>query len=365
MIVNIADLGLDEITEEFLQEQCEELGDDLGVDTSQGSVYMDAAAGHIIRTAKFFNDLRQVQEIISLRTCTGEILDEKLIERGMKRNPEKATAAVYNVVFDGAIPENGSRMMCGGYFFVLNIQDGETELISEELGSEMNNLSQGLPVIPKRDVDSLISATLGDLKIAALDPETDDSARERLISKISGPAENGNKAQVKAWCEEVAGVGLARVIPLWNGPNTVQGIIIAADGDVPTQQLVDSVQEHLDPGAAGMGEGVATIGQHFTATAALPVSLQISVEIEKKAEISQETIQKSFESVLKQYLADLALNTQGHATVRYTTIGARLAQIEGVVDYDNLLLNGAKDNITCTIYQVPVLEEVLIIEGIL
>lgn len=365
MATNIADLHLEDITEEFLMEECMEMGLDLGVDTSQGSIYMDAAAGHILRTAKFFNDLRQVQEIISLNTCTGEVLDERLMERGMSRNPPQATSAQYKVIFVGATPEIGDRMMCDGHFFVLSKEEEDYIITSEETGSDLNHLENGLPAIPELDVDNLISATLGELVTAALDPEDDESARERLIRKISGPAENGNKTQVKAWCEEVEGVGRARIIPLWDGENTVLGIIVAADGGVPTSQLVEEVQEHLDPGALGFGEGVATIGQHFTAKAAQAVTIQITVDVEKQSDASYTSIKENFVSGLQQYFADLALGTEDKATVRYTSIGARLAQIPGVVDYDNLEINSDTQNITCTIYQVPVLGEVTIGEGIL
>ena len=49
-IKNIGELGLDEITEDYLMAECEDMGAELGVDTHQGSVYMDACSGHIIRT---------------------------------------------------------------------------------------------------------------------------------------------------------------------------------------------------------------------------------------------------------------------------------------------------------------------------
>lgn len=365
MATNIADLQLEDITEEFLIEECVEMGLELGVDTSQGSIYMDAAAGHILRTAKFFNDLRQVQEIISLNTCTGEVLDERLMERGMSRNPPQATSAQYKVIFVGSTPEIGDRMMCDGHFFILGLDGEDYILTSEETGSNLNYLEAGLPVIPELDVDNLISATLGELMTAALDPEDDDSARERLIRKISGPAENGNRTQVKAWCEEVEGVGRARIIPLWDGENTVLGIIVAADGGVPTSQLVESVQNYLDPGAAGMGEGVATIGQFFTAKAAEAVTIDISVDIEKQSEANYVTIKEKLIQEMQKYLADLALGSEDKSTVRYTSVGAKIAQVAGVVDYDNLTMNGNRQNVICTIYQVPVLGEVTIGEGIL
>lgn len=94
-IKNIGELGLDEITEDYLMAECEDMGAELGVDTHQGSVYMDACSGHIIRTAKFFNDLATVNEILSILTCTGDVLTEKMMERGMERNPPADTAATY------------------------------------------------------------------------------------------------------------------------------------------------------------------------------------------------------------------------------------------------------------------------------
>ena len=83
MVRNIEDLHLEEITEEFLTEECEDMGQKLDVDTRQGSLYRDAAAGHIIRISKFFDNLRSVNKIISLDTCTGEILDEYMRMRGL------------------------------------------------------------------------------------------------------------------------------------------------------------------------------------------------------------------------------------------------------------------------------------------
>ena len=113
MIRNFEDLNLEDIDEDFLRQQAEELGEELGVDTREGSIYMDAAAGHIIRTSKFFNDMRQIETIISLSTCTGDVLTEKMAERGLKRNPPAPTAAIYAVTFVGTQPEVGDRMIAG------------------------------------------------------------------------------------------------------------------------------------------------------------------------------------------------------------------------------------------------------------
>ena len=175
-VKNIEDLSLDDVTEDALIEQFFEMGE----------------------------------------TCTGDVLDEKLEERGLTRNPAEATPAIYKVIFVGEVPEIDSVMSCDDYLFTLQDRDGEYVIVSDDVGTELNDLIPGTEVIPELDVDGLISATLGELLIPAIDVEDDDSARERLINKISGPDENGNKSQIRTWCESVDGVGAARIMPLWN-----------------------------------------------------------------------------------------------------------------------------------------------------
>nr|DAH27216.1 MAG TPA: Baseplate J like protein [Caudoviricetes sp.] len=356
---NIEDLSLDDITEEFLLDECIDMGDELEVDTRQGSIYRDAAAGHIIRAAKFFSDLRQVADIISLQTCTGDVLDEKLMERGLQRNPAEATPAKYIVEFIGEVPDIGAVMECDGYLFTLDVLEGKYVIVSEELGTELNNLVPGIPVIPEVDVIGLISAKLGELAMPAVDVEDDDSARERLINRISGPDENGNKSQVKTWCESVEGVGCARVIPLWDGPYTVQAVIVDSNGNVPTKMIVEAVQAYVDPGADGMGEGVANIGQIFTAVAAVAVKINIDVSVLKKAEATYSGIADTFKELVQEYISKLALEDYSEGmSVRLAHVGALLDGMEDVIDYDNLRLNGNAANIPFSIYQIPILGEV-------
>ena len=364
---NIEDLPLSKITEDVLIEQFLDMGHFLDVDTRQGSIYWDACMGSIIRTSMFVEQLKMVKNIISLSSCTGDVLDEKMMERGLTRNPVSPTPATYYVSFVGPSPEIGSKMLVGEYFFTLS-QDsgGRYIIISEELGTEMNKLIPGEKVIPDLDVDGLISATLGDLAIPAIDAESDDSARERLINKITGPDENGNKSQVRTWCESVEGVGAARIIPLWNGPYTVKGVLISSTGGVPSQTVVDNVQNYIDPGCTGMGEGVANIGQFFTAAPVEGVKINISVSVLKKADATYAGIQEGFKALLQKYFTDMALEDYADGmAIRYVRVGAILENMDEVIDYDKLKLNGNSVNITFSVLQIPILGEVTVDGNIL
>lgn len=364
-VSNIGDLKLEEITEEFLQEELIDMGAALGVDVRQGSLYRDAGEGHAFRTAKFFSDLRQVVDIISIFSCTGDVLDEHLFERGLSRNPPEDTAAIYFVEFIGAEPEIGTRVICEEHFFVTDQIDGNWVIVSEETGIEMNSISSGAAVIPERDIKDLKSAKVINLAIPAVDRESDDEARRRLQNKLSGPDENGNISQMMTWCESVSGVGRARIIPLWNGPNTVKCVIIAADGLAPTEEVVEAVQIYLDPGEDGMGEGVATIGQICTVVAVEPIMIDVSVTVFKDMEGTYSSIAEQFTQALDSYFKGIALEHYSkNIKVRYTRIGAALTDIENVVDYDNLKLNGKTENISFSISQIPVLGEVTVNEDI-
>lgn len=360
-IINIDDLKLDDVTDELLIDQFIEMGDELGVDTRQGSIYWDACMGSMIRTSTFIEWLSKIKEIISLESCTGDVLDEKLMERGLSRNPASSTPATYYVELSGEIPDLDSAMTCGGYFFTLQKLGDKYIIVSEDVGEEMNNLVKGTAVIPEIDVDGLVSATLGDIAIPAVNIEDDDSARSRLIRRLSGPDENGNRSQVRTWCESVNGVGSARIIPQWNGPLTVKAVIVSKDGGVPASGVISSVQNYVDPGASGMGEGMATIGQFVTVVAAEAVKIDVSVSVLKKDDATYSGVQDAFRELLKNHFTDMALKDyMSGMAIRYVRVGSLLEGLDDVVDYEHLTLNGKSENVTYSITQIPVLGEVVV-----
>lgn len=363
---NIEDLKLEEIDEDFLRDQCIEMGMDLEVDTRQGSIYRDAAEGHIIRSAKFFDDLRQVAEIISLSTCTGVVLDEKLHERGLERNPPQDTPAHYYCLFNGATPEVGDLLTCEELEFVVESVGDRVIIVSVDTGTGMNSLPQGAAVIPEIDVDGLISCTLQEIAIPALDAESDDSARQRLINRVSGPDENGNASQIRSWCESVEGVGSARIIPRWDGPTTVKAVIISTSGTAPSAALVENVQDYIDPDASGMGEGKAAIGQFVTVVAVEELDIDISVDIVKRAEATYSGIADELKEAMTAYLKGLALERDADdSTVYFAKVSAIITELDDVIDHSNLKVNGGTANITFTATKIPVLGEVTINGNIL
>lgn len=368
----------EEFTEEYFLNQAKSFGDELGVDTRTGSVYMDMAAGHCIRAAFFFANLRELFNMFSLDTCYADILDDKAEEWSLARHP--ATKAVFNITYEGTAPEAGDRFFAEDseyYFTVIVDEDTSTlRLEAETEGTAVNTLSAGTEIIPVDDIDGLEAAYLGEIYTLGSDEEDDDSLRTRLREKMAGPAENGNRQHYKTWCESIDGVGRARIIPLFAGENTVRAVLYSPEGLPCSADVVKAVQDYIDPITQnyeftddsgkkwvcgdGFGDGVANIGAHFLATAAEELSLSVTFNATPKEGYNIESCEVAAREVIESYLQELSLETEEGETViiRISAIGAMIAELPQVLDYENLKLNGGTVNITVPDGYAAVLEEV-------
>lgn len=335
-----------------------------GIDTRQGAIYYDAVAACALKLASFYVDAGIILELVSVTTATGTYLDDKGQEYGVTRNP--ATPAKYLFIYEGTKPEAGTRFFADNLYFFLEEDDGALYLVSEVGGEDANNILEGTRATPINTVDGLTRAEFGSLVEPGQDTESDEDYRSRIQDKIGGPAQNGNKHHYKSWCEEIAGVGRARIIPLWNGENTVKGVLLDPDGLPVSETVVERVQEHIDPGGTGLGEGVANIGAHFTAAAAVPVAITVSCTITLADGYSLDSIQEATTASVRAYLKGLALNTADdeEMVVRISSIGAMIHALPGVVDYADLTVNDGTGNISVAGDHVAVLEEVVVIGSV-
>lgn len=323
------------------------------IDTRPGSIFYDAVSGILIKVAKLYTDLELIFSLTQIDTAAGEYLDVKASEYGIARH--SAVKAKYHAVFEGTVPETGERFFSGGKYFSVVSEDNALYFKAEEPGTEYNGIYAGTQAVPVDTIEGLTLAQFGELSEYGADSEDDESLRRRVREKISGAGENGNKSHYKIWCESVEGVGKARIFPLWNGPDTVKGVLISYDGLPCTADVVESVQEYIDPGSTGLGEGVANLGAHFTAQAAESTAIDISVTVEIDAGASAELVKSDLENAVKGYFKEQVMNSAEEETViRYSGIGAVISGTAGVIDYNSLLLNGSTGNIAVDEMSVPV-----------
>lgn len=361
--------------ENLLDDILDEAPDD--IDTRQGSIFYDAVAAITLKIAKLYSDLRLVIDMTTVAKATGDALDTKAGEYGITRRDP--TPARYRVNFEGVVPNTGERFFTDLFFFTLR-HDTENNIYyleAEDAGTECNSVLPGTIALPVGDIEGLGSATFGTIYEYGADTESDDSLRARVQSKISGPAENGNNEHYKLWCEEVEGVGHARIYPLWNGPNTVKAVLVDSQGNPCSQIKISEVQNHVDPATKGykttvngktyvvgdgLGDGRANVGAHFTAISAQGLSVNVSFTAEPAENYTVETIKPEVEKAVGEYLQKLCVNANKtiDVVVRLTTIGGILSDLSCIVDYRDLLLNGKAENIIPGQDDVPMLGEVSI-----
>ncbi len=345
------------------------------IDTRQGSIFYDAVSGVVIKIAELYADLELISELTQIDTASGEYLDSKASEHGITRH--LATNAKYCVEFVGLMPESGERFFIDGLYFTLIITDDVTYLQAEANGTNGNTVVSGTPAIPVNDIVNLRSATFGNILEYGTDIETDESLRQRIHEKISGQAENGNRQHYKTWCESFDGVGKARIFPLWNGPNTVKAVLINPLGLPCSDELTRKVQNYIDPAEKGytttvdgvlytvgdgLGEGVANLGAHFTASSAQVENIDVSFAAEVASNFTAEDVKNQAEISIAEHFKNMVLTAENptDVVVRLSSVGAIISGLDAVLDYSNLTINGNTENISLDENSVPVLKEVTV-----
>ena len=188
--------------------------------------------------------------------------------------------------------------------------------------------------------------------------ESDKDLLLRYYEKLREPATSGNIYHYKRWAKEVEGVGAAYVFPLWAGDNTVKVVIIDLERQPASTELVEKVQNYIDPNRTGTGEGQAPIGAYCTVESAKPKIINVSVMLHTSKYANLEVVKKEMKTKITNYLKQIAFE-QDYAS--FAQIGANILSVENVLDYENLTLNGLTQNITCQKEEVMLLGELVLL----
>lgn len=321
-----------------------------GYDHREGSVVWDTRASTAYEMALAYEEAQRLYRNTYARTADREGLIQCCDEYGIV--PFPATYAVRKGVFTPATLEleMGARFNHEELNFVVTekVADGEYLLRCETIGTAGNN-GAGL-LIPIEYINGLETATLTDVVIHGEEEEETEALRTRYFQAINSEARDGNVAQYEKWLNEYPGVGNYRIFPLWNGKNTVKVSILSSANGVASDQLVSDLQEYLDPGSKGVGNGVAPIGAVVTVSTATTVPLDLTGNITLAEGYNEMT---GVEEMVREYLRSIAYEKN---TVSYMSLGAVIQDCPCVEDLSNFLLNGSITNVVLNGEEIPVLD---------
>ena len=205
------------------------------------------------------------------------------------------------------------------------------------------------------DVQNLVSIRNLAAFTNGVNEETDESLLKRLLDKVRNPTGSGNKNDYKQWAKEVQGVAEAEVVPLWNGPGTVQ-VIIIGEGGSPIPDVVDKVKEYLDPSDhEGEGEGKAPIGAVVTVITTEIYAIRIDIAgLEFEAGYSLVNTRQSMIEAVKEEVAKVSIG----GLVRIHYVEDAIKHVTGVKDFGSVLMNRSSGNIQTPVHLKPSVGEV-------
>ncbi len=348
------------------------------VDTRQGGTFWLLTQVQIVEHAIGYDRLNEIVAASILSTSWGSSLDlhaesfgeernvasyatgvvtftgpeGTLIGTGVQVGPEQDDPDVDPPIFEttesGTIPVDG--------FIDLAVQAREPGNESNLAAHRITVLHSGVPGITVIDN---VEPTGGGA------PEETDSALKARLELIFQGKGSGTIADYSREALDQPSVGRVTVIPHFDGPGTVQLIILDANGDPVTEPTRVVVQAHFDPrvGPDGIvipeilpGSGWAPINHQVTVDTGVREDIEIDAQIDPAVGFSLDgddsgaiAIRDTIQFTIMEYVNRLGA---GQSVIRNEVIGAIMA-VDGVKDIVTLTINGLTTNIAVGALIIP------------
>ncbi|MDP4146523.1 MAG: baseplate J/gp47 family protein [Bacillota bacterium] len=330
------------------------------VDKSEGSFIHDALSPAANEFAQFYIKLDEVASKFNIENLQGDELSERIYQRtGITRNP--ATYAYTELTVTGT-----GNINIDDLFEIsdeIQFKAVESKTINGSDTVKVQCVQPGsIGMVPANQITKLPIVITGISSVTNLEPtqdgfdeEDDSSLIERYYERVSAPATQGNIAQYISLAKNCPGIGDVKVYPTWNGNNTVKLIVIDANKQPPSDELVNELQNYMDPAPQGLGNGAAPFGAVTTVQGAAAKQINVSFTAVRDPGYSDTQRLQNFQDTLTEYLQSIAFKEN---YVSYSKIGSIIFSTPGFKDYSNLTVNGDTSNIilnyTSSLTETPV-----------
>ena len=325
----------------------------------EGTFSFDTLAANAKEFEKAYAEMDLMMDAAFPQTSWGIYLDRLADElAGLSRRA--ATPAVVTLSITGTagvtVPAGSLFATASGTNFAtdetVKLDDkgtGTVKATAQSTGSGGNVAAGTITVIPV----SIYGVSKVTNEAAAYNgyEETDGALLERLLFAVRQPATSGNAYHYIEWSTSVSGVGAVKVLPLWSGNGTVKVIVVDANKDTPSEDLLQKVRDTIMENAP--------IGATVTVTAPVLKTVNVALKVTDgtgNADAIKAALTKYFKASVfgTNYTTQKETDT---VTISYAQIGRIIldnSDTTGVNDYDNLTINDGTDNIICAVDNLPV-----------
>ena len=320
------------------------------IDKREGSFVSNMISPVGTEFARYYFELDNILSIMFLEDATNEYLDKKVNDFAVYRKP--GTAASGTIQVEGEvgtyIPKNSIVLSQAKLeFYTINdtwLDEGVNNIEVEaiEVGEKYNIIASSIDKF-KANIQGIKTITNNEDFTSGTDTETDDELRERFFEIIRKPATSGNIYHYEQWCKEIDGINQVRVKPLHLGAGTVK-VIVSNDNDIVSEEVLQNCIDYI--------ENVRPIGANVTVITPSALEISVKANIEVKNGYDDIKVKLEFENNLIEYLKTC------NSEVTYTKVASCLGKVEGIEDYNSLLVNNNTANISFNDEQIPKLKSI-------
>lgn len=323
-------------------------------DTSEGSHFWDLTRPVALEKAEMVElTILNTLQLMYPQFAEGIYLDYHGQTVGVTRLP--ATKATGTVTFTGT---EGTTIPVGTVVSTVASEDspsvqfvtleevtidetGDVEVAIEAVeAGKTGNVPAGAIQVLGAPISGVEYVTNASPTSGGTDEEDDESFRYRILERNQNKSMSGSRQDYIRWAMEVPGVGNVQVLPEWDGPGTVKLLVMDANGAPASQTIIDAVQDHIAPNGRN-GEGLAPIGALVTVAAPVQREIDISVHLTLESGYDLPGVVDRIEQALTQYFIEVGIN----GVIRYNEVGALIINVDGVLDYTNLTVDGGTVNV--------------------
>lgn len=322
------------------------------INTNEGS-FADVVVSPVsMELEKNYVLLKHLYANMFLDNLYSDDLDRRAKEYGIERKDgTKATGKVIIQALANTVVPTGFLVATG---YGLNYLTTD-ELIFEVNGSkEVNIIAEGIGTKYNVSINAINTIPVSFNGIASVNNavptkggtniETDQQLLDRLLLRLRMPATSGNALHYKQWALEVAGIGDAKIFPLWDGPGTVKVVVIDSNKQPVTGSLITDVHDYI--------ETVRPIGADVTVVSGTAKTINIKAVIILAEGYMLQSVIDSFKKDVEEYFKSIAFTLN---YVSQAKIGTILLGTDGVIDYSELKLNNTSANILLADEEIPII----------
>lgn len=329
------------------------------LDKREGAIIFDSIAPTALEHKNMYISLDECIDEAFIDTMSLENLKRKGEEIGVIYKTASRAVVKLQTNVDIAI---GSQFTCKGLTFTTTqkLSDFVYLATCNTVGTEANTCLGD--VIMTQNHVGLTEAKIIEISIEGEDDEEKESYRNRLLAKSDVESYGGNLSDYKAKVGSINGVGGVKVYSgtKWNGGGTVKVVFTTSSFDVPSQTLIDLVQTTIDPETnSGEGVGIAPIGHIVTCLGAESATVNITANFTFKDDsYNLEYCLSNIQTTIDNYFDELnqTWEDKDNLIIRIADIISILMDVEGIIDVQNVTLNGFENNLTID-------EDALVVRG--